>query len=351
MKRKTLAAAAAMATCAYAHAQSSVTLYGVLDAGITYTSNISNANGHGKAVQFQDGVIQPTQWGMTGSEDLGGGVRAIFTLENGFSLSNGQLIQSGSMFNRKAYVGLIGPWGRLTLGRDFDFIGETFPRYSNGVLTPAGLLGWGLSSYASGGYILDNRVWGDQVSNAVKYVSPTFAGLNAGAMYAFGNTPGSMGTNQLMNFIVNYSQGNFAGSVSYFNQHNAANGSANETVWAAGAAYTLGSFQLAANIASAELSSTNKPRATTLETTVQYSLRPDIVLSGGYTQQWRNNNLGSANTFILGADYLLSKRTDAYVVGVLGHDHAYPAQIEAALGAPSSSNTQSGVRVGLRHRF
>lgn len=350
-KEKALVIAIALATCASVHAQSSVSLYGVLDAGITYTSNISNANGHGKAIQFQDGIPQPTQWGITGAEDLGGGTKAIFTLENGFQLSNGSLISSGSIFNRKAYVGLTGPWGRLTLGRDFDFIGETFAGYSNAVITPSGLLGWGLSSYASGGYILDNRVWGDQVSNAVKYLSPTFGGVSAGAMYAFGNTPGSLGTNQVMNFIINYVQGNFAGSVSYFSQHNAANGTANETVWAAGGAYSLGALHLVANVASAELSSSTKPRATTLETGAQYFVKADLALSAGYTQQWRNNGLGSANTFILGADYFLSKRTDAYLVGVLGHDHAYPAQVEAAFGAPSSSDVQSAVRVGFRHRF
>ncbi|TDG01870.1 porin [Paraburkholderia guartelaensis] len=350
MKFKDSAGLLAIFICASAHAQSSVTLYGVLDAGITYTSNISTASGHGSALQFQDGVIQPTQWGIKGDEDLGGGTHAIFDLENGFQLSNGALITNGSLFNRKAYVGLSGPWGRLTMGRDFDFIGETFAMYSNAVITPAGLLGWGLSSYASGGYILDNRVWGVQVSNAVKYLSPTFGGLSAGAMYAFGNVAGSLGTNQVMNFIINYSQKNFNGSASYFSQHNEALG-ANETVWAIGGNYTIGAFQVVANVATAALSSSTKPRATTLETGVQYSIRPDVSLSAGYTQQWRNNDLGSANTFILGADYILSKRTDVYAVGVLGHDHAYPAQVEAAFGSPSSSDTQSAVRVGLRHRF
>lgn len=350
MKLRTLAASIALTMSTYAHAQSSVTLYGVLDAGVTYTSNISNATGHGKAIQFQDGVIQPTQWGIKGDEDLGGGTHAIFDLENGFRISNGALISSGSLFNRKAYVGLTGPWGRLTMGRDFDFIGETFAMYSNAVITPAGLLGWGLSSYASGGYVLDNRVWGDQVSNAVKYLSPTFGGFSAGAMYAFGNVAGSLGTNQVMNFIVNYNQKNLSASVSYFSQHNEANG-ANETVWAGGGAYTIGAFQIVANVATAQLSSPTKPRATTLETGVQYLVRPDVALSAGYTQQWRNNDLGSANTFILGADYFLSKRTDVYLVGVLGHDHAFPAQIEAAFGSPSSSDAQSAIRVGFRHHF
>ncbi|WP_321816590.1 MULTISPECIES: porin [unclassified Paraburkholderia] len=350
MKLKALAALLPLVLCTYAHAQSSVTLYGVLDAGITYTSNTVTSTGHGKAIQFQDGVVQPTQWGIRGDEDIGGGNHVIFDLENGFQLSNGELISQGSLFNRKAYLGMSGPWGRLTMGRDFDFIGETFAGYSNAVITPAGLLGWGLSSYASGGYILDNRVWGDQVNNAVKYLSPTFAGFSAGAMYASGNVAGSLGTNQVMNFIINYNQKNFSGSVSYFSQHNEALG-ANETVWAAGGSYTIGPVQLVSNIATASLSSASKPRATTLETGIQYFVRPDISLSGGYTQQWRNNGLGSANVFILGADYFISKRTDIYIVGLIGHDHAYPAQLEAAFGSPSSSNAQSAARIGLRHHF
>ncbi|MGX7006133.1 porin [Caballeronia sp. KNU42] len=350
MKRTILAGTAALTMCSYAHAQSSVTLYGVLDAGITYTNNTGSSTAHGGAVQFQDGIPQPTQWGLKGVEDLGGGTSAIFDLENGFQLSNGSLIQNGSIFNRKAYVGLSGPWGKLTMGRDFDFIGETFAFYSNAVVTPSGLLGWGLSSYASGGYILDNRVWGDQVNNAVKYLSPSLGGFSAGAMYAFGNQPGSLGTDSIQNYILNYNHGGLAASVAYFSQHNKTN-DANETVWAGGASYTLGALRVVGNVASAELSSATKPRATTIETGLQYYIRPDLALSGGYTLQLRNNDLGSANTFILGADYILSKRTDAYIVGVLGHDYAYKAQIEAAFGSPSSSNTQSAVRVGIRHLF
>lgn len=114
--------------CGVAHAQSSVTLYGLVDAGITYTNNATSGTGHGALVQFTSGSSQGDRWGLTGKEDLGGGLKAIFTLESGFQLSNGALAQSGLLFNRAAFVGLDGRFGTLTLGRQYDFIGDSFPR-------------------------------------------------------------------------------------------------------------------------------------------------------------------------------------------------------------------------------
>src|SRR6201992_3012784 len=85
-----------------AHAQSSVTLYGIIDAGLTYTNN------QGGSHNFKEtsGSINGSRWGMRGSEDLGGGLKAIFTLENGFNITNGTLGQGGREFGRQAFVGL-----------------------------------------------------------------------------------------------------------------------------------------------------------------------------------------------------------------------------------------------------
>jgi predicted porin len=82
------------APCAFA--QSSVTLYGVLDEGIDYTNNV----GGGAVWEMASGYAQGSRWGMKGSEDLGGGMKAVFQLENGFDLSSGRLAQGGRMFGR-----------------------------------------------------------------------------------------------------------------------------------------------------------------------------------------------------------------------------------------------------------
>jgi outer membrane protein OmpU len=91
-----------------AYAQSSVTLYGLLDNGLTYSSN---QGGHSRLF-MQDGIESADRLGFQGAEDLGSGQKAIFRLENGFTASNGALGQGGLMFGRQAYVGLSGnSWG------------------------------------------------------------------------------------------------------------------------------------------------------------------------------------------------------------------------------------------------
>src|ERR1700691_2693704 len=93
MKKTVMLAALTGAFATAAHAQSSVTLYGLIDADITYTSNQA---GH-STWQETDGAINTSRWGLRGSEDLGGGLKAIFTLENGFNVSTGALRQDGRL--------------------------------------------------------------------------------------------------------------------------------------------------------------------------------------------------------------------------------------------------------------
>ncbi|MGA3249145.1 MAG: porin, partial [Paraburkholderia sp.] len=106
-----------------AHAQSSVTLYGLIDAGLTYVSNqkeTGSTAGHSK-FGMTDASINPDRFGLRGSEDLGGGLKAIFTLENGFTLTNGALGQHGLLFGRQAFAGLSSDqFGTVTLGRQYD---------------------------------------------------------------------------------------------------------------------------------------------------------------------------------------------------------------------------------------
>src|SRR5258707_7574337 len=100
-----------------AHAQSSVTLYGTLDAGMVYSNN---EGGHSNWQQAS-GSVSNTYFGLRGDEDLGGGLHAIFKLENGFNLNNGQFTENGSIFNRQAYVGLRSDqYGLASLGRQYD---------------------------------------------------------------------------------------------------------------------------------------------------------------------------------------------------------------------------------------
>ena len=119
MKEKLFIMAALLGGTGLVHAQSSVTLYGIINEAITYSSN---QGGH-SAVQLTGNGEYGSRWGLRGAEDLGGGTKAIFTLENGFNPVNGALGQNNRMFGRQAFVGLSSePYGTLTFGRQFFFL-------------------------------------------------------------------------------------------------------------------------------------------------------------------------------------------------------------------------------------
>jgi len=114
MKKTLMVAALSGVFATAAHAQSSVTLYGLIDAGLTYTNNQNGSHNF----KMTSGAVNGSRWGLRGSEDLGGGLKAIFTLENGFSIANGTLGQQGREFGRQAFVGLSSnQFGTVTLGR------------------------------------------------------------------------------------------------------------------------------------------------------------------------------------------------------------------------------------------
>lgn len=153
-----------------AHAQSSVTLYGVIDEGFDYTNNV---NGN-KAYEMQSGYAQGSRWGLKGGEDLGGGVKAIFTLENGFNLNNGRLGQGGLEFGRQAFVGISdATYGTVTLGRQYDSVVDFLAQTTaNG--------NWAGYLFAHP-YDNDNTDNSFRVNNTVKYTSPAWAGFSSAA--------------------------------------------------------------------------------------------------------------------------------------------------------------------------
>lgn len=173
-----MGAAIAMLFAGAAHAQSTVTLYGIVDAGVTYTNN---AKGH-SLWQFTGGNESGPRWGLIGSEDLGGGLKANFKLENGFNVANGALGQGGRMFGRSAWVGLSGTnWGAVTLGRQYNSTQDIL-----GSLQMSSFL----AQYSTHPFDNDDINNTFRTNNAVKYISPTIAGLQANLMYGFSNSTG-----------------------------------------------------------------------------------------------------------------------------------------------------------------
>jgi outer membrane protein OmpU len=184
-----------------AHAQSSVTLYGIIDEGITYVSN----EGGSHNVKLDDGVLYGNRWGLKGSEDLGGGMKAIFTLEGGYSLNTGKLGQGGLGFGRQAYVGLAAGWGTITAGRQYDSITDFITAFS------PSLNGTGYGTH-QGDY---DRVAGERLNNTVKYMSPDFSGFNFGGLYSFSNTAGNFHDGSAYTLGAGYAHGPFKMGIAY----------------------------------------------------------------------------------------------------------------------------------------
>lgn len=193
-----------------AHAQSSVTLYGFVEDGLNYTNNA----GSGSTYKMLNGV---SGFGLTGTEDLGGGIKTLMKLENGVDVNNGTLQQGNREFGRQAYVGLTSPnLGTLTLGRQYDPTQDMFSIY-----TGAYKVGGNMASHP---FDNDNADWDFRVNNAVKYVSPTLYGLTGEAMYAFSNNA-NFANNRLYSAAGQYVNGGFQLAVAYLKKNNPNTGS------------------------------------------------------------------------------------------------------------------------------
>lgn len=199
-----LAGAGVFGIAGAAHAQSSVTLYGIVDASILYTSHTANAAGQnaGHQFSFTDGGETGSLFGMRGTEDLGGGLHAIFNLESGISLANGAFDNSnGNMFGREAWVGVESPYGTLKAGLQFSpyFLSlyHTDPR--------------GMSYFGSGlvSYVDNVLVTGLFNSNAITYTSPEIAGLEVSGMLALGGTAGNFQAGRQYSASARYHIGGF----------------------------------------------------------------------------------------------------------------------------------------------
>ncbi|MFT4067758.1 porin [Paraburkholderia sp.] len=168
-----------------ASAQSSVTLYGVVDTSLEMANTGAN-----QVVRMASGKVVSSRFGMQGQEDIGGGTRVIFRLENGFNSATGALASSSVLFNRESWVGLQSNYGTVKFGVQYT------PFHTARVKFGATVLGDGMSW----GVAMTDFTFGPTVrpNNSVRYESPVIAGFTLRAMYARGTNgttgqPGSLG--------------------------------------------------------------------------------------------------------------------------------------------------------------
>ncbi|AOK07902.1 general bacterial porin, GBP family [Burkholderia latens] len=360
MNKTLIVAAAAASFATVAHAQSSVTLYGVLDAGITYQSNVA-----GKSLWSMGSGIDQSRFGLRGSEDLGGGLKAIFTLESGFGIGNGKLGNNGGMFNRQAFVGLSSQYGTVTLGKQYDATQDYLAP-----LTATGT--WGGTYFAHHGNNDRLSTNGDvALNNSVKFTSANYAGLQFGGTYSFSNNQ-NFGNNRAYSGGLSYQfQGLKLGAA--YSQANLgdgtnANGATNIAsqgrirTYGAGAGYAFGPAQVGAAWTQSRIDNqaagVPTQRTDNYEVNAKYNLTPALGLGAAYTYTNTKIDGGSShwNQFGVQADYSLSKRTDVYAQavyqrGAKGNAIGTSIYNGDVSTLPSSSINQTAATVGLRHRF
>lgn len=392
-----------------AQAQSSVTLYGLIDVGINYVNNAQtgrNPDGSlaGKSVvSMSDGGargITGSRWGLRGTEDLGGGLSAIFTLENGFNINNGTLSQGGAEFGRQVYVGLSSPYGTFTAGRQYDTQADFVAPYSPSLIV-------GISGSLPGD--VDGLGHTRRTNNALKFVSPNWRGFMFGAMYSLGGRAGNFTGSQIWALGASYALNGFSAGVGYYNGrdpnlasfgNNPNSGPATSNnlgsfgsatspqsnpiyagyasastfeIYSAGASYKIDDATLAVSLSHSAFEGLGNTEAgpnplgyhgtaifNNAALTVSYFATPALQLGGAYTYTRGGGAGGRGGATwqqgILGVQYFLSKRTELYLFGVYqaasGTDSlGQPAVANIELMTPSSTAHQFVGRAGLVQRF
>lgn len=387
MNKKVLTAATLAVFASAAHAQSSVTLYGLIDAGISYVNNSKSGTSHDKLFKYDDGVAQGSRWGLRGTEDLGGGLKALFVLENGFNSGNGTAGQGNAMFGRQAYVGLSkNDIGSLTFGRQYSFSTDYLGgNYSTGGQTVAGNYAYHINDV--------DQLTSSRINNSVKFSSANFSGLTFGMMYGFSNQAGAFagspasgttaapvaGSSRAYSFGLNYANGPFGIGAAYTDIRypsqatpafsttiaNVSTGTVRDLrTFGVGGRYSIGAATLWALYTNTRFEPISGGTTTfaAYEAGAKYAFTPALTAGAGYTYMHLSNaNTGHWNQADLSIDYALSKRTDVYALGIyqIAAGHNGTQDLQAQIGSNTSYFSTSGTgadnqlafRVGIRHKF
>jgi len=378
--KKTLIALAVLGSAAgHASAQSNVTLYGVFDTAFRNSTNV-NANGDSQ-LQLNAGLIQGSRWGVRGTEDLGGGMKAIFDLQSGFNPTTGTSGQQGQLFGRQAWVGLDAGFGKLTFGRQFGVAFDAF-----GAFDPYGI---GNASAISAPQL---DVVGARFNNTAKY-QKKFGAVALNLAYSLGETVGNTSTGSTAGVGVDFAPGSFTLNSAY--QQSTDVNSRKSAVYVFGGTYPIGSVKLYAgythNTRDQGFATCAGNNATSLGATV-----PAACVSGsnpnGINGALSNTNLapgstignGKTDLYLLGAmvdvtsqfqlvaaymqnntringapdarhrtayavaDYYFTKRTDVY----FSVDHTSASNFTGGYDSFANGNRPTtGIMLGVRHRF
>jgi predicted porin len=383
--KKQFAAAAAMALSGAASAQTSVTLYGLIDTGIGYAnvdgsytdpatgprSNIDNSR-----IGTTTGTTAGSRWGLRGTEDLGDGLYAVFQLESGFDSRNGNSLQSGRLFGREATIGLgSADWGEVRLGRQYNVA----TRYFSGMLGPS--FGGGFNQLNTGAGLGFSSAYFPRYDNLVVYETPSLGGLRAAVGYAFNADDrrtaqtgfATADNTRAITAGVRYDNGPLMGFATY-DQLNASNKLGQDQVDATPRSYIVGGsydfevFKVALaynRLTDGWFAGKSLPGGGSIgsftgtpsyafskgfrSNSYMLALAAPIGKSSGVFASWQRADANSkqltggdsaSNTYSLGYNYNLSKRTDLYAAASYTTNWAFLDNAKA-----------TEVNMGIRHRF
>jgi predicted porin len=350
-----------------AMAQSSVTLSGRLDAGVSFVSN----QGGGRNTILDTGVNVPNLLFFNGSEDLGGGTKAVFELVSQLNLANGTTLPSGnSLFGRQAYVGLKNDrYGSFTMGNQYEFMHDSllFGGFDS-ALTYGGFYTFrqgpfaalGVPNNPTGSSDFDRLAGISRVTNSVRYKSPEVGGFSFGVLYGFGGTAGDFSANSTASVGANYRIGALSLGAAYTDERYEQLNNGHDSIrnWGLGASYQIDQTTL-------NLLYTNTKNTLTGATidVVQGGancfVTPFVTIGASYEYMRGNDVLNNnyAHQATVVAQYWLSKQTNVYVQGVYqyanGDGGNATAWINGLYGpeAASSTHSQAIARVGMATRF
>ncbi|GGC14878.1 porin [Oxalicibacterium flavum] len=362
MKKSLLALAVLGAFAGAASAQSSVTVYGIVDTGI---GSVDINNGGERTTGLTSGAQSPSRIGFKGTEDLGGGLKANFQLEAGFNSDNGGSAASNQIFNRVATVGLSGAFGKVDLGRQTTILKDAHDQIDP--FGGSGSIGNIARIFYNGGVATNGAAVGDRVSNTIKYQTNSYSGFKAGAAYTFGEQEGDNGAQRQYGVGLGYANGPLNVQFAYNNVNaDTATGGVVTPVGEAkiafiGATYNFGAFKLHGAYADGKFESNAggtdvKYRNGLIG--VSLPLGPGSLAASYAINDNRTFDDADSQQVAIQYSYDLSKRTNLYAGYARTNNDIGAALGGSQLGSLNVTNASVGggqdvsiIAVGIRHKF
>jgi predicted porin len=337
MKYTYLAAALLSSLPLFAHAQTNVTVYGVMDASIGVED--TDAPGEDSRTVVNSGNQSSSRIGFRGTEDLGNGLKALFNVEAGVALDTGAA--DSNLFNRRAVVGLQGAFGTITIGREYSPIAAVAAATD---ILGQGFYGSNLSAFAT------NRLT-RRLANSVNYKSENLSGFTVNAAYSTGERAVEP-SGDLSGISLEYRNGGLYLGAGYHVLERLATGDDKE--YAFGAGFTMGAFEIKGNYLVADQTGPNN----------EYK---NANIGGAFTsgankfflnfQQQKLENGAKGNAVTLAYSYALSKRTNIYsTYAQLRNNGRGVFNLQSASTSIAPPATALGAdprvfNVGVRHSF